>query len=354
MFVHSRPLLLAVLMCISAAGFADNRPPSESWTFTFRFENDLFNDSDRFYTNGIKLNWISPDLDWFEDLDWFKREGSMQEALSGFISILPYKNDESRQRKFAFSVGQMMYTPRDMVSTELVVDDRPYAGWLYGSAAFHSKNYRVLDTFEIQAGLTGKWSLAEQAQDLVHKLRNIPRANGWDNQIKTEPGIVLFYDRKFRLIPRINFSRRWKADAIVHWGGALGNVATYLNGGIELRAGWNLPTDFGTALIRPGGDTNAPADTMDVRYSDELRAYSAHVFLATTGRMVLRDIFLDGNTFNDSHSVDKNVIVGDIIVGASIVYRKYKFSYAHVFRSNEFRRQPGGLGFGSISLSYTY
>jgi len=349
-----RLLLLSALMCFSVTGFAENRPPAESWTFTFRFENDLFNDSDRFYTNGIKLNWISPDLDWFEDLDWFKREGLVQEALTRFILVLPYNNDESRQRKFAFSIGQMMYTPRDMVSTELVMNDRPYAGWLYGSAAFHSKNYRVLDTFEIQAGLTGKWSFAEPAQNLVHKLRNIPRANGWDNQISTEPGIVFVYDRKFRLIPRINFSRRWKADAIVHWGGALGNVNTYLNGGIEIRAGWNLPTDFGTALIRPGGDTNAPADTLDVRYSEEERPYSAHIFLATTGRMVLRDIFLDGNTFTDSHSVDKNLIVGDLIVGSSIVYQKYKVSYAHVFRSNEFRGQPGGLGFGSISLSYTY
>jgi len=346
-------VLFLLLIGVSTNSYASHTPPAESWTFTFRFENDLFNRTDRFYTNGIKLNWISPELEWFEDLPWFRKEGLPQEGLSWFASVLPFHEDESRQRNFSLSIGQMMYTPRDTVATDLVADDRPYAGWLYGSAAFHSRNYRVLDSFEIQGGFTGKWSMAREAQNLIHSIRNIPKAQGWDNQIRTEPGFALVYDHKYRLVPRIDFSQRWKADAIVHAGGAVGNVYTNMNGGIELRAGWNLPTDFGTALIRPGGDTNAPADTADVRYSTDLNAYSAHVFIATSGRVVLRDIFLDGNTFRDSHSVDKELFVGDLIIGASWVRRAFKISYAHVFRSNEFKGQPGGLGFGSISISYT-
>jgi hypothetical protein len=248
----------------------------------------------------------------------------------------------------------MMYTPRDTNARELVMDDRPYAGWLYGGMAFHSRNYRVLDTFELQAGFTGKWSLAERSQDFIHSIWGIERANGWDNQIATEPGIVLVYDHKYRLVPRLHFSRRWKADAIVHAGGAAGNVFTYMNGGVELRAGWNLPTDFGSALIRPGGDTTAPADTMDVRYSEDLNDYSAHVFVATSGRLVLHDVFLDGNIFRRSHSVDKIPVVVDIVLGASVVFRSFKLSYAHVFRSSEFDGQGEGVGFGSLSISYTY
>jgi lipid A 3-O-deacylase len=348
--------ILFIFICLVSANVysQSTKPPSESWTFTARFENDLFNRTDRFYTNGIKLNWISPELEWFEDLAWFKRKGLAQDGLNWFASVLPYHKDESRQRNFSLSIGQMMYTPKNTVSTGLVVDDRPYAGWLYSSAAFHSRNYRVLDTFEIQGGFTGKWSFAREAQNLVHSIRGIPKANGWDNQIRTEPGIALVYDHKYRLVPRINFSQRWKADAIIHAGGALGNVYTNLNGGIEIRAGLNLPTDFGSALIRPGGDTNAPADTMDVRYSSDVSSYSAHVFVATSARLVFRDIFLDGNTFRDSHNVNKKTVVGDLVVGASVVNRKLKISYAHVFRSNEFNGQPGGLGFGSVSISYTY
>lgn len=349
---HLLKSLLLLMLCISPVYAAD--PPSESWTFTLRFENDLFGSSDRAYTNGVKLNWISPELVWFQDLEWLKRDGRAQDSVHTMISALPYREDESRQRNLSLSLGQMMYTPQDTVSTGLVTDDRPYAGWLYGGIAFHSKNYRVLDTLELQLGFTGKWSLAEQAQDLVHSVRNIPKANGWSNQIRTEPGIMLVYDHKYRLVPHFRFTRHWGADAIVHMGGTLGNINTYLNGGFEIRAGWNLPTDFGTALIRPGGDTNAPADTGDVRYVDDLRSFSAHLFMATTGRLVARDIFLDGNTFTDSHSVDRKNLVADLVLGGSIVYGSFKLSYAHVLRTEEFHGQDGGHDFGSISLSYTY
>ena len=78
------------------------------------------------------------------------------------------------------------------------------------------------------------------------------------------------------------------------------------------------------------------------------------MFAATTGRLVLRDIFLDGNTFSDSHHVDKELLVGDFVIGASLVYRKFKFSYAQVLRTAEFEAQNSGHNFGSISISYTY
>ncbi len=329
-------------------------PPSESWTFTARFENDLFNSTDRFYTNGIKLNWISPELDWFEELNWMQQPGTFQDIARDMFSLLPYHDDKTRQGNFAISIGQMMYTPNNTAASELIDSERPYAGWLYGSMAFHSKNYRMLDSFEIQAGFTGKWSLAKQAQDLVHSVRGIPRANGWANQIKTEPGVVLVYDRKYRLVPHLKFTDRWGADAIIHAGGTVGNISTYVNGGFEIRAGWDLPADFGSALIRPGGDTNAPVDTNDVRYRDDYRSFSAHLFAATTARFVLRDIFLDGNTFRTSHNVDKKAVVADLVLGISAVYSKFKLSYAHVIRTKEFDGEPGGHDFGSISLSFTY
>jgi len=34
----------------------------KAWTFSVYFENDLFTHTDKHYTNGTKLSWISPDL----------------------------------------------------------------------------------------------------------------------------------------------------------------------------------------------------------------------------------------------------------------------------------------------------
>ncbi|NIT29348.1 MAG: DUF2219 family protein, partial [Candidatus Aminicenantes bacterium] len=87
--------------------------------------------------------------------------------------------------------------------------------------------------------------------------------NGWDNQIDTELGIAFIYDRKYRLVPDLGFSGQWGVDTIINAGAAAGNIFTHVNSGIEMRFGWNLPADFGTSLIRPAGDTEAPADTDD-------------------------------------------------------------------------------------------
>jgi len=330
------------------------RPPAESWTFTFRIENDLFGNTDRFYTNGIKLSWVSPELEYFRDLEWLKKDTRIRDLSNRFIDILPFSEEPGVQRNVALSVGQKMYTPVDIESYELILDDRPYAGWLYGSVAFHNKNDRKLDTLEIQAGLIGNWSLAEEAQDLVHSIRSIEKANGWGNQIDNEFGIAFIYDKKNRLVRRRDIAGTLGYDVITHYGGALGNVFINLNTGIEVRLGWNIPADFGTALIRPAGDTNAPADTWDPRYNNEGKGFSFHLFGAATGRLVIRDIFLDGNTFSNNHSVDKEALVGDFVIGASLIYNKFKLSYAQVLRTVEFEHQESGHNFGSISFSYTY
>ena len=347
-------LVLLVLVQGSLCAAEPGKPPHESWTFTFHLENDLFANTDRFYTNGIKLSWVSPELGWFEDLPWMQNEGLLQAGVHKFIDLLPFSEEKDRQRHMAFTVGQLMFTPEDIAARSLVQDDRPYPGWLYGSAAFHSKTYRRLDTFEIQAGLTGDFSLAEEAQDLVHSIRGIEKANGWDNQIDTELGFALIYDRKQRLVPRYDFHRQWGVDVIAYGGAAAGTVFSHINAGVEFRLGWNLPTDFGSALIRPAGETNAPSDTRDSRYQKDRRAFSFHVFGATSGRVVFRDIFLDGNTFSDSHDIGKKTLVGDFVLGASLVYRRFKLSYAQVIRTREYDGQASGQNFGSISLSFTY
>ena len=262
----SSTLILFIISGMLSPVKAD-RPPDESWTFTFQFENDLFADTDRFYTNGIKLSWISPEFQWFNNHPWLKDSPAFKRMTEKVGNYLPYHEDKERQRQLALSFGQKIFTPEDISERALLVNDRPYAGWLYGSAAFHTKTSKQLDTFELQVGLTGDFSLAEQAQDLVHSIRGIDKANGWDNQIDTELGIELIYDRKYRFVDKTNRKRAFDFDGIAHIGTAVGNIFTHLNAGVEFRAGWNLPSDFGTALIRPAGDTNAPAAQSDPRLS---------------------------------------------------------------------------------------
>ncbi|MEX2516563.1 MAG: lipid A deacylase LpxR family protein [Gammaproteobacteria bacterium] len=334
-----------MLVMPAALSAANQQRVQDSWTASFMFENDLFGDSDQNYTNGIKISWISPDLTDYRDSE---RLPGWANAL---VEKLPLINEPGLQRNIAFSIGQKIFTPEDVSRTDLIVDDQPYAGWLFASAAFHNKNERILDTFEIQLGIVGPASFAEDTQRFVHRLRDIPEPQGWNNQLETEPGIVLIGERKQRLW-QYDFHNRFGMDFIGHAGIGVGNIHTYANTGVEARFGWNIPRDFGSSVIRPGGDTNAPADSSDPRIGGN--PFSAHLFAAITGAAVARNLFLDGNTFSSSHSVDKKHFVGDLVLGASMVISRVKISYAQVFRSREFDQQTDKHEFGSVSLSYTF
>ena len=128
---------------------------------------------------------------------------------------------------------------------------------------------------------------------------------------------------------------------------------SYANAGAEARIGWNLPADFGTSLMRPGGNSSAPATYNDPRLNSQ-KKFGAHLFAGITGVVKLRDVFLDGNTFTDSHDVNKEYLVGDLVVGASVLIGQVKLSYAQVFRTREFEKQDIKHNFGSVSISVTF
>lgn len=308
----------------------------DPWSFNIFFENDLFADTDQNYTNGVKVSWVSPDLTQFLD--------ESPKWLNPVVKHLPFINAQDRMKNLGISIGQNMYTPQDITRFDLIEDDRPYAGWLYLGFAFHSKTENILDTFEFQFGIVGPQSYAESAQKFIHELRNLQRPNGWHNQIKNEPGLVIIYEHKQRLL-RKNFAGPLQYDLIGRFGGALGNVYTYANVGGEARFGWNIPMDFGTPVIRPTGDITAIKTESD---------FGIHIFGSTEGRLVLRDIFLDGNTFTDSHSVEKKNAVADVAAGVTVNWAGLKLSYAQVFRTKEFDLQRDDHTFGSVTLSFSY
>ena len=75
------------------------------------------------------------------------------------------------------------------------------------------------------------------------------------------------------------------------------------------------------------------------------------LFAGLDGRALARNIFLDGNTFSNSHSVDKNYFVGDANAGLALTYDDYRLSYSLTARSKEFKGQDDPTVFGSLTLS---
>ena len=337
--------MLILLFPTALFGAECSNDVKKSKTFSLYFENDLFGNTDKGYTNGIKLSWVS------EDLAEYAKSGSLPKWSLPYVRKIPFINQPELQRNITLSLGQSMYTPEDIECKELIKDDRPYAGWTYFGVAFHSKNYSFLNSLEIQMGIVGPESFAEQTQKSAHRMLDSKRANGWKHQLKNELGLAVIYDRKTRILSAN--SRGIGIDAIAHAGGSIGNVYTFADTGMEIRYGLNIPSDFGTSLIRPAGESNAPINARDPRITCA-NDFSLYMFTMINGYVMLRNIFLDGNTFTDSHSVDKKYFVGEIGTGIGVVYRRYKLSYAHILRTKEFNHQDSCQVFGSITFSFTY
>jgi len=339
MALKSLPVLIIIsLLFFSITAVAEDNP----WTHTFFFENDLFSGTDSNYTNGVKYSLISPDL------SPHAPDGKLPRTVMENIHSIPFIRESSAEftHKVEFSLGQNIFTPADISRTDLIKNDRPYAGWTYISTSYHRTNSRkkikyFMDTVEIQLGIVGPGSYAEQTQRLVHEIRDLQRPNGWDNQLKNEPGLAIIFERKWLFHP--GNAGTFGYSLITHTGGALGNVYTYLNSGGELRAGWNIPADFGVSLIRPAGSTRLSIG----------KDFSLYGFAAVNGRIVLHDIFLDGNTFTDSHSIDKNNAVADIAAGIAINFENVIFTWTQVLRTKEFKGQEDTHSFGAIAISYS-
>lgn len=333
---------------LPAAGFADPRPIDDvhAGTLSIYFENDLFTGTDRYYTNGAKVSWTSPDLEKFSD------EPSAQ-AFVPILRSIPFINNPEMQKNVAFSIGQNIYTPDNTESAAPVPGDRPYAGWLYLGLGLIWKNAETRNSLVLNVGVVGPWSLAEEAQRYVHEARQLAVPDGWDNQLGNEVGVVLVYEhtwRWFELPDRVGPG--W--DLLPHAGIAVGNVQDYVNAGAEFRVGVNLPDDFGTSTIGPAATTSTPVEGN--QQAGRLRAYDlgAYFFLSVDGRVVAHNIFLDGNTFEDSVSVERNWFVADLSAGASINYKNTTFTYAVVYRTEEFATQKAAQLFGAISLNFAF
>ncbi len=311
-------------------------------------ENDkYFAGTDQHYTNGFKLSALSADLTNFTS-DPVPRV--VQKVARALNRLVP----PGRDCKLGLSLGQNLYTPVDIATTAPQPQDRPYAAWLYTSAAFQvyqpprafASGLRAigqLDTLEVTIGLVGPGALGRQVQNNVHSLLGLAHAHGWPNQIHNEPGLDLALERKWR-VATTRARDGLGADFIPHVGATVGNIFTYADIGAEARIGWKLPADFGTNLIRPSSDSNSH------RRAD----WSAFFFAATEGRAIARDITLDGNTFHSSPQIAKETFVGDLLGGLALGTRHWQLNYAQALRTKEFKGQTKTSVFGSISATLYY
>lgn len=291
-------------------------------------ENDLFYQSDKDYTSGLSAIWVPTEN---TAPDW---------ALS-IASWVPWL-EQDRKVRHGYAIGQTMYTAKDITLEDPSLDERPYAGFLYATFGMAITSEHKLDQLSFTLGVVGPMAGAEHSQRIIHQVVGSEEPQGWDTQIQNEAGIVLTYQHSWRELKISNYFGN-ELEITPHFGGALGNIYTYLNTGITLRFGEHLPLDFGPPRIQPS--------IQGTGFFAARQPFNWYLFAGVEVRAVGRNIFLDGNTWRDSRSVDREPLVGDFQWGAVLTFKTIQLSYTHVSRSKEFKGGPESHQFGALSLT---
>jgi len=292
------------------------------------YENDIFAGEDRYYTSGVRLSRVGTAR---EAPDWLE---SVARRFPGF--------SEAEALPYSLAISHNIFTPADIEQPEFPPDDRPYAAWLnveFGTGTLHPTG---ADRIRVGLGIVGPAALGEPIQKGIHKLIGADTPTGWDQQLRNEPTLQLAYDR-FRRLGQWTFSRNLGLDVNGMIGATLGNAYTYVHTGAFIRFGKNLPIDYGPPRITPAASGSG--------FFKPGGKPGWYLYLGTEGRLVGRDLFIEGNTFGGRDGVDLEHTIGEVFAGIVYTHDRVRLSYTHVWRSHEFAGQAAAQDYGALSAS---
>jgi len=326
----------------------------EKRSLEFTWENDSFlspfgtDFTDRHYTQGFFLEyWNRDDV----GEKGFLGSASFMNSLWSFGMDI-----EATRGGVAF--GQEIYTPEDIAfgpsffgigfsldAFDVQSDDRPYAGYLYvgpqwerrGRVSLFGRNsVPARDRVSIALGVVGPASGAEFVQTRWHEIFNGVEPVGWDNQLENEFAFTLHGERTWLLQHGFGQSP-FSIELMPTLGFDLGNVSTRLTAGVEARLGL--------------GDIHLFTLPSTARSGN---GFGAYFFASAEGWAVAHNIFLDGNTFADSHRVTKEHWVGEVSLGIGFHSPNFEGKVAWVGRSEEFELQNETNSYLSFSAKILF
>ncbi len=264
------------------------------------------------------------------------------EAIDRLGERLPWTHHfQDPEYAAGLAVSQLIFTARDVDLEEPPRTDRPYAGSLLFHAYIQRFDDDTMDHIELDLGVVGPSSLAEEAQTAIHTAR------GWDKQLKDEFVFDLTMRKTWKYGLFGTLSDRtgalgWGAEVLPQLGGTLGTVFRQAHMQVMVRGGYNLPGDFGPRRVFDSG-LAAP---------DPVPTWGGYAFARLHGRAVQHNIFLDGNTYRDSRSVDKENFVGEFEFGVAAQLGKHvQLGWSWTALTDEYETDGANDSYATVSLT---
>ncbi len=337
-------LFFAMLLAMPGMAFEERSESNSKYSgesYTLYIENDARRiggpGSDSSYSNGVRFSYVYTE----KDIPFWAP------LLTNWSDTLSTEFDKS-YTNFGASLAHQIFTPQNTASTDLILNDRPYAAWLYFGMTSSFQTTSHSHSLEFDVGVVGPSAMGEDVQNNFHSMIGVPKSNGWAHQLEDEPTLQLSYQQRLRFYElKQNDSKI--LDFIPYFGGAFGNVLIGGNIGMLGRIGFNIPDDYGPT--RPSSSDGDP--TFIPRSNKARQHFGAYLYGGLRGNAIAHNIFLDGSIFQKSHHVSKYPFTAESEFGLGAHLDGWSFVWRFVSKSPEFKERSQLNSFASISLSYS-
>lgn len=312
------PIAIACMLMTANSLSAQTRNYKSS--FGFRTENDAYLGfgSDRYYTNGLFINYS---------------HAIRQADTSGrFI-----------KKTWEAEAGQSIYNAQTGAVPDISYVDRPFAGFLYASGKM---NWFKKDGQQISAGLTigtiGPHSLAQDAQELLHDVVGFYEINGWQYQVKNELGVNAQFEYK-RPLARTGRNTDFSLSSRA----SLGTTFTGAAAGILFRAG-----DI-NELYQSASTGSRISNQEDSTVPERELFFYTQPMLQVVGY----DATIQGGVFRDDKGAvtyTPRRLVYSQEVGVRYAKDRWMLSLSAIFKTKELKSQVRSNQYGSASLFYSF
>lgn len=273
----------------------------------------------------------------YEENDVLEKDSSGS-TVDGFYTQglqFQYENDNH----WGLKLGQQIFTPENKDSSLPQYGDRPYAGYLHGAYFQHFLAGQQDDYIQVDVGVIGPASCAEQVQDGFHRMCGMARPQGWKYQLKNEPTLNLAYFKSYshRFYPWLEYKPFAGVNA--------GNVLVDAEIGNFIRAGYNLPRSFNPTIYSFSAENRRMKD----------KSFFAYAFAGVVGQAIAYDHLLDGSLFQDEQvTVRHNNLVANGSIGVAAGYGAFELTFTHVEVTEQFSGQARFNKYDSIKIAYKF
>lgn len=321
-----RLIFIFTLYVTAAIAQSDTLPITTSKQeryFKLNYDNDFFSATDRYYTQGIYLEFIIPIV--------------KKSPLSKLLIPL----GKHATNYYGITLEQDVFTPRSIRVDRIYYTERPFSGVFLFSHTLASinKEKKLRLNTRLDIGLIGPEAMGEEEQKGVHHALNNIQPQGWEYQISTD--FIINYTVKYEkgLIAKNKF------ECIGYATSRIGSLYDDVGAGILLRKGYMSSYFQNLGLSR-----NQKSETG--------KHCQAYLYSKGEVKAVAYNATLQGGMFNKNSiytlpSSSINRLVATAYVGIVLNYKRVSVEYTKAYLSKEFKTGlPHGWGHCTISVCF--